>query len=229
MDSTALYEHKHAAMAAPVLVRPYAAQHLPTVAPALRHSTDTHVLPPVSSYAFTNVLRSADCADFQDAIDGIADLFAKSRMSLAGEHASHMPPLGEITASNSAAIHANATKPGMRRALTSVPEASSGSSEGSSRKGKSNIRKGLFGFMRKEQVQVEPMRKVRIGSMGRTITVSGTTAVATHEGGPRVMEIEPGNEHDKKDRPTIGRSSSRAIDSLQRLLGPAQARQRSEG
>ena len=87
-------------MAQPVLVRAYTDSR-PATATGLDNAGRAQALPPISSFAFADILRSADCADFQVAIDGIAEICAKNRMSLADEYASHLPPLGEITATTS--------------------------------------------------------------------------------------------------------------------------------
>ena len=164
-------------MAQPVLVRTYSnKRRRPERTPSAINVGDAHVLPPVASYAFADILRAADSSDLQSAIDGIAEICAKNRMSLADEYSSHLPPLGEITESTSSRIRPHLHRPGggFRRALTSVPEASSGSSEGSR---KSRKRGSIFSF-RKQQVQdTKPMKRMRLG-VKRTIPVDTTTALA---------------------------------------------------
>jgi hypothetical protein len=202
-------------MAAPVLVRSYTGTVGQSSSALSAPSTPVQALPPISSYAFANILRSADNADFQLAIDGIAEICAKSRMSLAEEYASHMPPVGEITAVSSVAGSARHTsRPGMRRALTSVPEASSSSSEGS---GKSKRRRTIFGFGRLKQDDDTVTRQIRISSMGRTISIGSTTAMARVE-----WPVDSSNQFDTVPlgRPSQPqRSVSDATASLQRLLG----------
>lgn len=205
-------------MAAPVLVRAYTNDRTSSFGARGTRGHRAQALPPVSSYAFADILRAADCPDFRLAIDGIAEICAKNRMSLADEHSSHLPPLGEITAS-SAGVRTQYLRPNMRRALTSVPEASSGSSEGShkSKKGKT----GLFGFRRVEYQQTETLRRMCIGSMGRTMPIGSTTAVAAslgyrHDFKPSIQttdDIEPRN-----SAPQIARRTSEAQTSLQKLL-----------
>jgi hypothetical protein len=160
-------------MAAPVLVRAYTgtAETVPSFQST--RQAEVHALPPISSYAFANILQEADCPDLQFAINGIAEICAKNRMSLADEYASHLPPLGEITAASSAAVRPHLNRPGMRRALTSVPEASSSSTEGSM---KSKKRKRIFSFRRQAQPEGTIARQICIGK-GRTISVSGLTAL----------------------------------------------------
>jgi len=202
-------------MAAPVLVRSYTGKRS-TRDRAPSTINDGQALPPISSYAFADILRAADSEDFQTAIDGIAEICAKNRMSLADEYASHLPPLGEITAATSTRMRPHLFRPGggMRRALTSVPEASSGSSEGSR---KSKKRGSIFSFRKQYGQETRPMRQMRISSMGRTITVDTTTALtssSSHVGG-----IANGEAYDrpKPQKP----SSSAAQSSLQRLLANA--------
>ena len=207
-------------MAAPVLVRAYRGDRASALDPRSTPGKSAQALPPISAYTFAAILRSSDSPEFQQAIDGIAEICAKNRMSLADEYSSHLPPLGEITAADSSSVRPHMIRPGARRALTSVPEASSGSSEGS-RKSKKKVG-GLFGFRRKEvQSQSQSMRQMRIGSMGRMIPVNGTTAMASNLGLSR--ETQPNEQsHANNDevgtRPVPARRSSEAVSSLQRLL-----------
>jgi hypothetical protein len=68
-------------------------------------------LPPVSDFSIDGIL-SAIQPDIEDTIDAIAEIMGRSRLSLANEYDSHMPPQGEIRASS-------------RNALLTVEEASS--------------------------------------------------------------------------------------------------------
>lgn len=84
----------------PVLVRAY-----PTVAP---ESTVMHrsrrqpsleplpTLPPLSSFSFQNILKEID-QEIQPSIDAIAEIFGRSKLSLADEYSSHLPPQGELS------------------------------------------------------------------------------------------------------------------------------------
>ncbi|KAK4501384.1 hypothetical protein PRZ48_007193 [Zasmidium cellare] len=211
-------------MAQPVLVKAYTDSRPSTAAGSI-NTGRAQALPAISSFAFADILRAADCPDFQVAIDGIAEIAAKNRMSLADEYASHLPPLGEITAAGSSGVRPHLYRPsgGMRRALTSVPEASSSSSE-SSRKSKK--RGSIFSFRKQTVQESKPMRRMRIGSMGRTVPVGTTTALAAE------AWSHPGHTRTSSDttitavpsRPTTqARSSSAAETSLQRLLASRQA------
>lgn len=160
-------------MAQPVLVRSYTS---PKPTPSGSPSGRSHVLPPIAAFAFADILRAADSAEFQSAIDGIAEICAKNHMSLAEEYGSHLPPVGEITVASTEPNHVRQMygRPNMRRPLTSVPEASSGSSEGSAK----SKRRVIFGFGTKQEVTNSAIRKIRISNTGRTIPICGTTAMS---------------------------------------------------
>ncbi|KAF2488354.1 hypothetical protein BU16DRAFT_553989 [Lophium mytilinum] len=53
-------------------------------------------LPPVDEFSFGGILRAVD-PEIRDAIDAIAEICARSRLSLADEYDAHLPPTGEIT------------------------------------------------------------------------------------------------------------------------------------
>jgi hypothetical protein len=159
-------------MAQPVLVRAFSTgKPTPSGSPSARGP----VLPPISAFAFADILRAADGPDLQAAIDGIAEICSKNRMSLAEEYASHMPPVGEIKTNRPGTAQARAmqaAKPSGGRVLESVAEGgSSSSSEGSGRR-------GIFGFGRKQNVKSESVRVIRVGKMGRTVSAVCTTALS---------------------------------------------------
>lgn len=206
-------------MAQPVLVRAYTDSRPSTAAGSVTTGR-AQALPAISSFAFADILRAADCPDFQVAIDGIAEICAKNRMSLADEYASHLPPLGEITATTSTGVRPHLYRPngGMRRALTSVPEASSSSSEGSRKSKKRGI---IFSFRKQTVQESKPMRRIRIGSMGRTVPVGTTTALAadawSHPGHARTSSETTITAISARP-PAQARTASAAETSLQRLL-----------
>ena len=53
-------------------------------------------LPSADDFSFSAILRAVD-PEIRDAIDAIAEICARSRMSLADEYDAHLPPQGEIT------------------------------------------------------------------------------------------------------------------------------------
>jgi hypothetical protein len=55
-------------------------------------------LPALDDFSFSAILRAVD-PEIRDAIDAIAEICARSRMSLADEYEAHLPPQGEITGS----------------------------------------------------------------------------------------------------------------------------------
>ena len=60
-------------------------------------------LPPVSDFAIDGIL-SAIQPDIEGTIDAIAEIMGRSRLSLANEYDSHMPPQGEIRANSRSAL-----------------------------------------------------------------------------------------------------------------------------
>jgi hypothetical protein len=200
-------------MAQPVLVRSYTS---PKRTPYGSPSGRSHALPPIAAFSFADILRAADSTDFQSAIDGIAEICAKNRLSLAEEYGSHLPPVGEITAVTTEIISVRQQhgRFGMRRALTSVPEASSGSSDGSAK----GMKKGILGVEPSSQSVKSPLRLIRISSAGRTIPICGTTAMSfgVSEDGAVQVPTLPNISRALKAMPS---PSSRAVSSLQRLMG----------
>ncbi|KAF2448628.1 hypothetical protein P171DRAFT_428672 [Karstenula rhodostoma CBS 690.94] len=96
-------------------------------------------LPSVDDFSFSAVLRAVD-PEIRDAIDAIAEICARSRLSLADEYDAHLPPQGEITGTGlgwAAGVGALAGRGRISRigqgwaaadnTLTAVPEASSSS------------------------------------------------------------------------------------------------------
>lgn len=165
-------------MSTPLLVRTYDSATLSPSSIPVRPPR-MQALPPIASFTFAEILRSADSPDFQAAIDGIAEICAKNHMSLADQYASHLPPQGEITATSSSTTRQHPGRPEMKRPLTTVPEASSSGSEGSRR---SKKRKGSFFLFRPPRDEpLRPPRTLRIGSMGRTIPLKTTTALTNRD------------------------------------------------
>lgn len=84
----------------PVLVRAY-----PTAAPEStvmyrsRRQPPLEPLPtppPLSSFSFQDILQEID-QEIQPSIDAIAEIFGRSKLSLADEYSSHLPPQGELS------------------------------------------------------------------------------------------------------------------------------------
>ena len=58
-------------------------------------------LPPLSSFSFQDILKEID-PEIQPSIDAIPEIFGRSKLSLADEYSSHLPPQGELPFSTSA-------------------------------------------------------------------------------------------------------------------------------
>lgn len=81
----------------PVLVRAYNPSEessSTTTSPAMSPEKDAK-LPSVADFGIDGILRAID-PDIQTTLDAIAEICGRSRLSLANEYGSHMPPLGEI-------------------------------------------------------------------------------------------------------------------------------------
>jgi hypothetical protein len=102
----------------------------------------------------------------------------------------------------------------MRRALTSVPEVSSGSSDGSI-KARS---RGILGFRSRQEVVRRSMRTVRISSTGRTIPICGTTAVSMSAPEDYAPFRVAYSGDDQQPTQTVSTPCNRAITSLQHLM-----------
>ena len=179
-----------------------------------------HAIPPVSSFAFADIMRSADSPDFQRAFDSIADICAKNHMSLADEYASHLPPFGEITQADSTATRQQLLRPGMRRVLTSVPEASSSSSSENGHHVEE--RRHILSVRKQPNSEDAPLREIRIGSMGRTVSVSATAALAAGDDskldfGDKSRRMNA-TDDDKSRHRSSRRTHNEATASLQRVL-----------
>lgn len=59
-------------------------------------SRQNEQLPAIEDFSFSAILRAVD-PEIRDAIDAIAEICARSRLSLADEYDAHLPPQGEIT------------------------------------------------------------------------------------------------------------------------------------
>ena len=211
-------------MAAPVLVKAYNTTVANIAGSRLSQPTQTRTLPSASSFVFADILREADCPDFQAAIDGIAEICAKNRMSLADEYSSHLPPLGEITAAtSSSATTRHISRPGMRRLLTSVPEGSSGSSDGSQTSKRS--RRGCA-TGRERGDDGLTFRKIRVGSVGRTVSTGGIVSLDASDARTLCTKDYTGRLGQVRVSQGSGRTTSEAVASLQRLLKATTARGR---
>ncbi|KAI9662616.1 MAG: hypothetical protein M1821_008783 [Bathelium mastoideum] len=107
---------------------------------------------PADSFAFDGILRAIE-PDVKDTIDAIAQIYARTNMSLADEYTAHMPPQGEITGN---ARNRQSGPPqrsgGNENTLSAVPEASSSSerlSDQGGRSKKSNSSSVVSGQRRK--------------------------------------------------------------------------------
>ncbi|KAF1363566.1 hypothetical protein EJ07DRAFT_88947, partial [Lizonia empirigonia] len=131
-------------------------------------------LPALEDFSFSAILRAVD-PEIRDAIDAIAEICAKSRLSLADEYDAHLPPQGEITGAGpgwAASTGALAGRGRLSRisqgwtaadnTLMAVPEASS-SSERLAQEGKGTIAEGK---KRRSQSAYGSLKSVISGGSG---------------------------------------------------------------
>lgn len=123
-------------------------------------------LPAVEDFSFSAILRAVD-PEIRDAIDAIAEICARSRLSLADEYDAHLPPQGEITGTGPGWVASTGALAGRGRlsrigqgwtaadnTLMAVPEASSSSERleqegrGSTADGKKKRSQSAYGSLK---------------------------------------------------------------------------------
>ncbi|KAH7079720.1 hypothetical protein FB567DRAFT_127809 [Paraphoma chrysanthemicola] len=136
-------------------------------------------LPSADDFSFSAILRAVD-PEIRDAIDAIAEICARSRMSLADEYDSHLPPQGEITLSGPGWAASTGALVGRGRlsrvnqgwaaenTLMAVPEASS-SSERLAQDGKVTSSK------KRSQSAYGSLKSVISGGSGKRKALDGDT------------------------------------------------------
>ncbi|CAO2647361.1 Nn.00g082830.m01.CDS01 [Neocucurbitaria sp. VM-36] len=137
-------------------------------------------LPSADDFSFSAILRAVD-PEIRDAIDAIAEICARSRMSLADEYDAHLPPQGEITGAGPGWAASTGALVGRGRlskvsqgwtaadnTLMAVPEASS-SSERLAQEGKIGSSK------RRSQSAYGSLKSVISGGSGKRKALDGDT------------------------------------------------------
>lgn len=93
-QSTTAQNNSSSKANAPIIVNPGPSSVSDTSMPKRSAPTSEPPPPDPSSFTFNSLLESIG-PDADDSITAIAEICGKSKMSLADEHGSHMPPLGE--------------------------------------------------------------------------------------------------------------------------------------
>lgn len=173
-------------------------------------STD---LPPLSSFSFQDILKEID-QEVTPSLDAIAEIFGRSKLSLADEYGSHLPPQGELSFP---------ATPGQNEILGAIPNPRL-----------EPVEEATPGHKRRQSLAL-------VGVAGSTtqksnaVAATSTTSVESAAGGPR---RETDSEADTqasllpyvvswlrsshaKREPSSRRSSvdPRASESLQKILG----------
>jgi hypothetical protein len=143
-------------------------------------------LPSAEDFSFSAILRAVD-PEIRDAIDAIAEICARSRMSLADEYDSHLPPQGEITgagpgwAASTGALVGRGRLSRMNQGwatentLMAVPEASSSSERLAQEK--------VGSSKKRSQSAYGSLKSVISGSSGKRKAIDGDT-FREQESGP---------------------------------------------
>ncbi|KAF2106620.1 hypothetical protein BDV96DRAFT_590898 [Lophiotrema nucula] len=131
-------------------------------------------IPTVDDFSFSAILRAVD-PEIRDAIDAIAEICARSRLSLANEYDAHLPPQGEITGAGPGWAAGMGSLVGRGRisrvgqgwtaaenTLTAVPEASS-----SSERLAGESRGSLSGSKKRSQSAYGSLKSVISGGSGK--------------------------------------------------------------
>lgn len=152
-------------------------------------AAQSELLPSADDFSFSAILRAVD-PEIKDAIDAIAEICARSRMSLADEYDAHLPPQGEIIsgapgwAASTGALagrgRLNRVTQGWTAAgntLMAVPEASS-SSERLAQESK------IASTKKRSQSAYGSLKSVISGSSGKRKALDGDTFRDHHAGNP---------------------------------------------
>ncbi|KAF2125541.1 hypothetical protein P153DRAFT_360491 [Dothidotthia symphoricarpi CBS 119687] len=162
-------------------------------------------LPSVEDFSFSAILRAVD-PEIRDAIDAIAEICARSRMSLADEYDAHLPPQGEITGAGPGWVASTGALAGRGRlsrlsqgwtaadnTLMSVPEASS-SSERLAQENKTNTQESS---KNRSQSAYGSLKSVISGGSGRRRAIDSDTFR-----GPELDDSEHSGVHQQQPRPS---------------------------
>ncbi|OAL46861.1 hypothetical protein IQ07DRAFT_143519 [Pyrenochaeta sp. DS3sAY3a] len=158
-------------------------------------ATKSEQLPSPEDFSFSAILRAVD-PEIRDAIDAIAEICARSRMSLADEYDAHLPPQGEITSTGPGWVASTGALAGRGRlarvsqgwsaadnTLMAVPEASS-SSERLAQESKVGSSK------RRTQSAYGSLKSVISGSSGKRKAVDAHTFRDQEAGSSRYGETQ---------------------------------------
>ncbi|KAK7179565.1 hypothetical protein PSPO01_14395 [Paraphaeosphaeria sporulosa] len=164
----------------------------------------TERLPSIEDFSFSAILRAVD-PEIRDAIDAIAEICARSRLSLADEYDAHLPPQGEITGTGpgwAAGVGALVGRGRISRigqgwaaadnTLTAVLEASSSSerlagetrgaasSKKRSQSAYGSLKSVISGGSAKQQPSNHAVDQSEVGPSGQTVDAKPGPAWAVH-------------------------------------------------
>ena len=210
----------------PVLVKEYSQDTPPSSSPSQSKMRSTKrstgyrssEMPPLESFSFQDILASID-SDVAFSIDNIAEICGRSKMSMADEYSSHMPPQGDVSI---ARLQGGGTDVVVSR-LDPVEEASSTHEEVVDGSQRSRIARLSL---------ANPV--VNHGDLLSTsVTATSVVAPNTQSSGVTEQGSDPGNHEfhanqllawmrsfrrNDSRRNQLSRGDSRAADALQKIL-----------
>lgn len=172
----------------------------------------TAALPPLSSFSFQDILKEID-TEINPAVDAIAEIFGRSKLSLADEYSSHLPPQGELTFP--ASQDQNEVLEGIPNArLETVEEAPKGHSRRQSLAlvGESAQQKG-------EASMATSAASVELTAKRNSEDFNPSTADVKASLLPYVISWLKGSNSGVETRSRLSATDPRAAETLQRILG----------
>ncbi|KIW29880.1 uncharacterized protein PV07_05666 [Cladophialophora immunda] len=198
----------------PVLVRVHsddASLQIRPPRPRSKQGTMNNELPPAHEFSFRGILAAIE-EDIEEDINAISEIFGRSRLVLADQHDSHLPPQGEIRAMSSplqAVAEASASNERLAAAADDVVILR----EDASLVDGSHTGSAAYGLL--ERLQAVPRtRRMRSETAGAGPSRPGTGSMR-HASAPAILsDVQPVVEdHERLALPGLSRSSRRLLQS----------------
>ncbi|EXJ76615.1 uncharacterized protein A1O5_01123 [Cladophialophora psammophila CBS 110553] len=198
----------------PVLVRVHsddASLQIRPPRPRPKRGVMNNELPPVHEFSFRGILTAIE-EDIEEDINAISEILGRSRLVLADQHDSHLPPQGEIRAMSSplqAVAEASASNERLAAAADDVLILREDASlvDGS--------HTGSFAYGLLERLQAVPRtRRMRSETLGAVPSRPGTGSIRHNSAPPILPDVPPVVEdHERLALPGLSRSSRRLLQS----------------
>lgn len=172
-------------------------------------------MPPLESFSFQDILSSVE-PEVHDSIDKIAEICGRSRMSLADEYGSHLPPLGDVSLFT---LHSQGDQPANSR-LEPVEEASSSHEEPMQDPGSTRARAARLSLAGNSNRAHEDLLSAPVTAtsvVGSQTESRRSQAEASYI--PQLLAWLRSSRDDSSQSSRRSRRSSAAARALQRILG----------